>query len=322
MLTPDGEYFEEIDKEKRLVVGLEESGRVLEVGLNDGNLVGSSDIPVQATSDDQLIDMWMYSKSEKSQESYGFDVAEFRSLVNKGLREVTLFDLQQYARYLEEKGLKPRSRQRKLAAIKSLFSFAANLRYISFDVGKPLKLPKSKDDLANRILDEKTILKIIYTEKDPRNHLLLKISYLLGARVSEMVGLTWEDFHPAEEHIVVTLFGKGEKTRHVLLHKDAWKELQVLKVDASSTSPVFMSTHRKALSRQQVDNIVKKATLNAGVDSKVSAHWFRHAHASHALDNGAPMNLIQQDLGHYSLEVTGRYLHVKPTDGSGLYLRV
>ena len=72
----------------------------------------------------------------------------------------------------------------------------------------------------------------------------------------------------------------------------------------------------------QAFRIVQNAARLSGVDKNVSPHWFRHAHASHALAKGAPMPLIQRDLGHSSLAITGRYLHVKPTDGSGLWLSV
>jgi integrase/recombinase XerD len=277
---------------------------------------------VQATSDHQLIDMWLFGKSDKTQEAYSKDILEFLDLINKPIRQIILFDLQQYSTFLEEKNLQPRSRQRKLAAIKSLLSFATKLGYLQFDVGKVLILPKAKDDLASRILDESTIIKIIYSEKNLRNHLFLKTSYLLGARVSEIINLTWKDFNPAEENVVVTLFGKGSKTRNVLISNALFEELKTLKTDYP-TPFVFISQKTKSLlTRMQAFRIVQKATLKAGIDKNVSPHWFRHAHASHALAKGAPMPLIQRDLGHSSLAITGRYLHVKPTDGSGLWLSV
>jgi integrase/recombinase XerD len=293
--------------------------------------------PQQATTDHQLIDLWLFNKSPKTQEVYSLDIKEFLVFTQKPLQQTILQDLQNYYTHLEtktilkktklgefvERKLEIRSRKRKLAAIKSLFSFATKLGYIQFDIGKPLKLPVEKDDLAKRILDEPTIVRIIYAEKNTRNFLFLKLSYLLGARVSEMVNLTWSDLIPDSNNCTVILFGKGGKTRNVLITLSLYQELLEIKKNASDKDPVFRS--RKGgykITRVQAFRIVQQAARKAGINKNISPHWFRHAHASHALQKGAPMPLIQRDLGHSTLAVTGRYLHAKPTDGSGLWLSV
>jgi integrase/recombinase XerD len=66
--------------------------------------------------------------------------------------------------------------------------------------------------------------------------------------------------------------------------------------------------------------IVRKAAERAGIELPVSPHWFRHAHASHALDRGAPIHLVQATLGHASITTTGRYLHARPSDSSSRFL--
>ncbi|MBV8589619.1 MAG: tyrosine-type recombinase/integrase [Acetobacteraceae bacterium] len=75
-----------------------------------------------------------------------------------------------------------------------------------------------------------------------------------------------------------------------------------------------------ALDPSQVHRIVKAAAARAGLPAAVSAHWLRHAHASHALDRGAPIHLVQATLGHSSVATTGRYLHARPNDSSSRYL--
>jgi integrase/recombinase XerD len=67
---------------------------------------------------------------------------------------------------------------------------------------------------------------------------------------------------------------------------------------------------------------VKAAAARAGLPPEVSAHWLRHAHASHALDRGAPAHLVQATLGHSSLTTTGRYLHARPSESSGKFLAI
>jgi len=66
--------------------------------------------------------------------------------------------------------------------------------------------------------------------------------------------------------------------------------------------------------------IVRRAAQRAGMNVAVSPHWLRHAHASHALDRGAPIHLVQATLGHASIITTGRYLHARPTDSSSRFL--
>jgi hypothetical protein len=79
---------------------------------------------------------------------------------------------------------------------------------------------------------------------------------------------------------------------------------------------VFRSRKGGSLDQSAVHRIVKAAAERAGLSAEVSAHWLRHAHASHSLDRGAPIHLVQQTLGHASVATTGRYLHARPTDSS------
>lgn len=74
------------------------------------------------------------------------------------------------------------------------------------------------------------------------------------------------------------------------------------------------------LDRTQVYRIVKAAASRAGIEGNVSPHWLRHAHASHSLDRGAPLHLVQATLGHSSVATTERYLHARPNDSSAMYL--
>jgi site-specific recombinase XerD len=85
---------------------------------------------------------------------------------------------------------------------------------------------------------------------------------------------------------------------------------------------VFASQRRGHLDPSQVHRVVKAAAARAGLPAEVSAHWLRHAHASHALGRGAPTHLVQATLGHASVATTGRYLHARPSDSSGRYLAI
>ncbi|MGH7999431.1 MAG: tyrosine-type recombinase/integrase [Brasilonema sp.] len=122
----------------------------------------------------------------------------------------------------------------------------------------------------------------------------------------------------------VQFYGKGNKTRVVPLNKPIWNALQAAKPkDAKADDPVFLSRKRNinngGIRPNQVREIVTKAGERAGIKG-VSCHWFRHSHASHALDNGASLQLVKESLGHSSVTITERYLHAKPSDGSSLHL--
>ena len=85
---------------------------------------------------------------------------------------------------------------------------------------------------------------------------------------------------------------------------------------------MFRSRKGGHLDPSAVHRIVKAAAERAGLSEEVSAHWLRHGHASHSLERGAPIHLVQATLGHASVATTGRYLHARPTDSSARYLGV
>ena len=83
---------------------------------------------------------------------------------------------------------------------------------------------------------------------------------------------------------------------------------------------MFRSAKGGHLDPAQTHRVVKAAAVRAGLPAAISAHWLRHAHASHALDRGAPIHLVQATLGHASVATTSRYLHARPSDSSSRYL--
>jgi integrase/recombinase XerD len=151
--------------------------------------------------------------------------------------------------------------------------------------------------------------------------------YHAGLRVSEVVGLQWAHVRETTDGAVLDIFGKGDEQRYVLISKAMLDELYTL--DGRFVGKdrfVFQSRKGKAgtqpMDTRQVDRIVLTAARRAGIQGNVSAHWLRHANASHALDNGAPIHVVQQSLGHASLVTTTRYAHIKPGTGSSQYIKV
>jgi integrase/recombinase XerD len=286
-------------------------------GPNDQD-AAPEEMPAQANSDDTLIGLWLAGKADRTRRAYQDDVAALLRFVGKPLRQVTLADLVAWGETLS--GMAPASRARKLGSVKSLAAFGHRIGYLAFDIGAPLRLPAVKTTLAERILGEADVLRLLTLETNPRNHAVLRLLYAGALRVSELCTLTWRDLQPRDDAGQVTVFGKGGKTRVVLLTPGIWGELTALRGQAGEGDPVFRSNKGGHLTPVQIHRIVKQAAAQAGISVATSAHWLRHAHASHALDRGAPVSLVQATLGHASVATTGRYLHARPNDSSARYL--
>lgn len=275
-----------------------------------------------AERDEQVLSMWLFGKAPKSAREYERNTTEFLNFFAKDLRRITVEDLQAYVRHLEDKGTSVSSIRAKLAAIKSLLTYAQRIGYCSFNVGAAVRPPKEKNTLAERILPESDVLRLILSEKNPRNHAILLLLYAAGLRISELCSLRWKDVASSEEGAVLTVFGKGGKTRHVLIGKGHMDVLEALRNGAGQEDPVFRSREGGCLDQSSINRILKKAARNAGLASLPSPHWLRHAHASHALDRGCPVHVVQATLGHASLSVTSRYVHARPKDGSSRFLAI
>lgn len=279
-------------------------------------------LPRQAESDQQLIDLWLHGRSRHTQRAYQTDAGRFMDAAQKPLHRITLGDLQAFATAISESGLRPATIHRILSAIKSLFAFGHRLGYLPFDVARTLHLPGKRDGLAERILDESEVHRILALEPVPRNRVLLLTLYAGGLRVSELTSLTWVNLQARDATGQITVFGKGSKTRAILIPESVWRAILSLKGDAADHAPVFRSCKGGHLDESQVWRLVRRAAERAGIDKDVSCHWLRHAHASHALDRGAPIHLVQATLGHASISTTGRYLHARPTDSSCRFLPI
>jgi integrase/recombinase XerD len=252
---------------------------------------------------------------------------KFLAIVNKPIEQITLADVQGYSTALHQSQLAVSSVARAIAAIKSLFTFAhQKTGLLKANPAGAVTLPKLKDSLAERILPEWVVQTMIWFQPNHRNRALLKLLYVAGLRVSEVTQLQWFSLQPRDVGGQVLVYGKGGKTRAIKLPASLWQELQLMRGDAAIGEPVFTSRKKKGhLKELQVNRIVKAAAkkvpgLEQTVAENVSPHWLRHAHASHAMDRGAPVHLVKETLGHANIATAGRYLHARPTDSSSLYL--
>jgi integrase/recombinase XerD len=287
--------------------------------VNQGSLAPPGEVEAR------LVELWAHGRSPHTQRAYQADWGAFRAFSRVPLHQVTLGDVQAYADHLTARGLAPASRARRLAAVKSLFTFALSLGVLRVNPAAPIRLPPVRARLAERILSEADVHRMLALTTRPRNHALLLLLYAAGLRVSEACSLRWRDLTPrtGEETGQVTVWGKGAKERTVLLPASVWRALTSLRTPRSLENDPVFTAHPGVgapLSTSQAGRVVRAAARRAGITANVSPHWLRHAHASHALDRGAPASLVQATLGHAALTTTGLYLHARPNDSSARYL--
>lgn len=277
----------------------------------------------QADSDDHLVEMWVGKHSSRhTQRNYRMQAGRFRAFVRKPLRFVRIDDVQGFSASLGQ--MAPATRATAIAAVKSLLTFGQEVGYLQFNVGKAIKAPPVKNTLAERIMSEADAMRMVALEPNARDRAFLTLLYGGGLRISEACSLRWRDLTERDGGAAqATVFGKGGKTRIVLLSANTWRTLVAQRGEAGIEDPVFRSRKKgECITPRQADRIVKAAAERAGLSAEISAHWLRHAHASHALDRGAPIHLVQATLGHASVSTTGRYLHARPTESSARFLGV
>jgi integrase/recombinase XerD len=273
-------------------------------------------------SDVEVVELWLRrQRSPATRSVYRRDVGRLATWSDKTLLETDPLDLERFAEMLAGTGLAPISQGRTLAAIRGFFRFAERIGYCR-NVAAGLELPRSEPALSERIIPQEDVRRMIALEPDERNRVLLAVLYAAGLRVSEACGLRWRNLQARGEAGQIQIRGKGGRTRVVFLPVGVWCRFAPLRGTAGPDAPVFASRSGKPMERSRISRIVKAASVRAGIASNVSTHWLRHAHASHALDRGAPIHLVQATLGHRSVSTTSRYLHARPGESSAGYLAI
>lgn len=265
--------------------------------------------------------------AENSISAYGRDLnrfSRFLDLSSIALSNVTASEMREFQNWLRAENLSQSSINRILSALRTFF------RYLSAEKGfvDPLTdLEKARQ--VRRLPKALTVSEIVsmieaaYREGEPvtiRNRALLELLYGSGARVSELVNLDLSDIRQiaAEGFDVQTikLRGKGGKERIVPLGSFANAALsdyltrvrpELARNSSKTTSAVFLNQRGTRLSRQSAWQFVLNASKAAGITGKVSPHVFRHSYATHLLDGGADIRVVQELLGHASVTTTQIY---------------
>jgi integrase/recombinase XerD len=165
--------------------------------------------------------MWLHGRPHTAQRAYAYEVQGLKA-VNEPLKQITLGQLQEYFSAL--RNIASASQARAINAVKSLFSFAQRIGYLQFNPAAAVRGPKIKNALAERILPAAPVHHLPALESHPRSRVLLRLRSAAGLRVSEG-GLKWQDVQERDGAGQITVFGKGGKTRVLLLSTETWVEL-------------------------------------------------------------------------------------------------
>lgn len=282
------------------------------------------DTPIaSAASISEFIDLWLKGKSSNSQRAYRRDIEYFLAfLKDKSLSQITLNDVYAYQDEMTKLGWAESTANRRLAAVKSLLTFGNSTGILRVNVGKAARLKELPKKFSQRTLTESQVLMMIALTPNLRDRLLIRFLYAVGCRVSELCSLRWRDVSDNPDGTAtVQIFGKGRKQRWVKFSAETWKELQALHGTAQANDFIFVSRQGGGLKPNQVRNIVKKAGLLVNAPD-VSPHWLRHSHAGHSVQRKVPLTLLQETLGHESLNTTRSYIAANPTDSSSMHLPI
>lgn len=231
----------------------------------------------------------------------------------------TLEDLASFMETSYDKGISKRSQARLSSSIKSMYRFLSSEGRIQNNPCDKLESPKINPYLPTVLTVEE--VESIITSVDlskpegQRDRAILEVLYSCGLRVSEAADLRISNLFLAEQFIKV--FGKGSKQRLVPIGDPAIKALSLWldvrrgwKVSPQAEDFVFINQRGGRLSRVAIFNLVKEQTAAAGIQKTVSPHTFRHSFASHMVENGADLRVVQEMLGHESILTTEIYTHI------------
>ena len=242
--------------------------------------------------------------------AYCADVTAFLQASGAAPREVTTADIEDY---FASRSISRRSQARELSSLKSFFTWLVIEGERPDNPCDAVDAPKLGRYLPT-VLSVEEVTAIIESVGAVRDRAILEILYGCGLRVSELCALRISCVYAAEGFLRV--IGKGDKERIVPMGGmaveayEAWMQVRPVAASPEYDDTVFLNRFGKGLSRVSVFNMIKKQAIIAGVNKEISPHTFRHSFATHLIENGADLRVVQEMLGHESILTTEIYTHV------------
>lgn len=286
---------------------------------------------LNANSKQDLEDFKSYILVEKNfskhtAKAYYSDILSFLVWMDDiSCEDVNFSKVRDYLRFIQKFNYKKTTIARKIASIRTFYKFLYRERKVNSNPAMNLTSPKRPKSLP-KFLTPEEIEKIlnnvkIETPSGYRNRAILELLWATGMRVSELSGLNFGDLNLENNEIRV--FGKGSKER-IILVTDRAKNYLERYIDSarmlipkgyrleepSESSPVFINNTGYRLQTKTIRNVINDIVDKIELPKKVTPHVFRHSFATHLIENGADLRVVQELLGHASISNTQIYTHV------------
>lgn len=250
--------------------------------------------------------------AQNTLDAYRRDLSEFAKNIDN-IDSVNRMTINGFIRTLREKKLAPTSVIRKIASIRGFFKWAYSSGLIKQNPASTLEQPKVPQRLP-KVITIKEVEELLHENLTPLEHVIMELLYSCGLRVSELVNLKLTDIDLASKY--VRCFGKGSKERIIPMGEIAKQVIKeylperdlLLKKYNLSTKRLFVLPNGRLINRQDVYNLIhERGKL---IHKNISPHTLRHSFATHLLENGADLRVVQELLGHSDVSTTQLYTHI------------
>lgn len=301
-VTQDIPEFSDLQKQLELKKVLDEVLYGYEVLTKETGLVASD---IEEKMRIYLATKRLDGMSAKTIKNYNYILIKFASAVRKPLSTISTMDLRMYlAMYQSNTGIKPGSVNAIIYALKSFFSWLVNEEYIIKNPMSKIKATKEPKRLRHAMSVEE-IERLRLATKTDREKALIEFLISTGCRLSEVVGINKEDLNMYE--MSLSVIGKGNKERKVYFSTSAKLLIKKYLETQKGESPALFTSGKYPYGRlggRAIEREIKKIAERAGFDKSVYPHLFRHSYATHKLNSGMPLPVLQKLMGHESPDVT------------------
>lgn len=257
--------------------------------------------------------------------AYRKDLETFFEGIKTSPENIGMIDVRGFVAEQINRGLKKNTAGRRLAALRSFFRFLYREGYIKTNPAKLVSTPKTPQTLPKFLTVDDAFSLVEKPDgigfSPARDRAILELLYSSGLRVSELSGLDMGDIDLKEGFVKAK--GKGKKERIVPIGKKAFEALRTYMVERvllkKKDKAIFLNRSGKRLSDRSVRRIVVKYARAILLDSRIGPHTLRHTFATHLLQGGADLRVIQELLGHSSLSTTQKYTHLDITHLMDVY---
>lgn len=257
-------------------------------------------------------------------DAYRRDLYDFVSGV-ESLEKVDRISINSYIRTLKERKLAPTSVIRKVASLRGFFKWTTSMNILEKNPASTLEQPKVPQRLP-KVISLKEIEEILHSDLSPLQCVVLELLYSCGLRVSELVNLKISDIDLSSKYI--RCFGKGSKERIVPFGTKALEAVKkylpfrdlTLKKHNLSSKRLLVLENGRLINRQDVYNLIHER--GKIIHKNISPHTLRHSFATHLLENGADLRVVQELLGHSDVSTTQLYTHISKKRLKDVYFSI